>query len=79
MELWVSMSSLQQTDLIKAEQWPRGAYMENMKRMTGAVSNRAVQERYEAPSSMKQLPAKLQLPFIGKDGIDMFKSLGLRA
>jgi len=69
----------QQTDLIKAEQWPRGAYMENMKRMTGAVSNRTVQERYEAPSSMMPLPAKFQLPVIGKGstGIDMFKLLGL--
>lgn len=73
--------AVQQTDLIKAEQWPRGAYMENMKRMTGAVSNRTVQERYEAPSSMKPLPAKFQLPAIGNanTGIDMFKSLGLRA
>ena len=54
--------------------------MENMKRMTGAVSNRTVQERYEAPSSMRPLPAKFQLPAIGKEstGIDMFKSLGLR-
>jgi hypothetical protein len=73
------MSPIQQTDLIKAEQWPRGAYMENMKRMTGAVSNRTVQERYEAPSGMMPLPAKFQLPVIGKGstGIDMFKLLGL--
>jgi hypothetical protein len=55
--------------------------MENMKRMTGAVSNRAVQGRYEAPSSLKPLPAKFQLPVIGKQSteIDMLQSLGLRA
>jgi len=78
------MLSMQQTDLISAEQWPREAQMENMKRMTGAVSNRTVQERYGAPSSMKPLPAKWKLPSIGKEGkesirIDMFKWLGLRA
>ena len=55
--------------------------MENMKRMTGAVSDRTVQERYEAPSSMQPLPAKFQLPVMGKEstGIDMFRSLGLLA